>query len=130
MLLQGLVYFVVNEGEIVYSTYDEDSARNYAYNRTQLDMEDTAEDMGLDIDIIGDNKLAEVALMSGFDGGYYYVDSVDIPEESDVDEDDILTFTFETDKGDRFDYNDLVEVFDTEVDDYDECDTYEDDDDI
>ena len=118
MVLEGLVFFVVNEGEIVYATYDEQSARNYAYQRTQSDMEDTAEDMDLDIDTLDDDRLAEVAFMSGFDGGYYYVDSVDLPEN----ENNILSFTFETEKGDNFEYNDLVEVFDAEVVEFEEND--------
>ena len=110
-ILKGIVYFVVNEGEIVYSTYDEDSAKGYAYQRTQRDMEDTAEELDMNIEELDDDSLAEVAFMSGFDGGYYYVASVELPSDADS----LCEFVFETEQGDKFEYNELVEMFDVET---------------
>ena len=109
-MLTGVVYFVVNEGEIVYSTYDLDEANGYAENATYDDVRDTAEEFGYDMDELDEDDIDEMAFASGFNGGYYYVDSVELPE----DENEILDFVFTSKDGDRFTYSELEEVFEAE----------------
>lgn len=119
--LEGRIFFVVNEGEIVYASNSFEAADGYATDKTYDDLQYTADEFGYDLEELDEDDLDELAFASGFDGGYYYVDYVDLP--TDVSISDLFEFKFETDKGDVFFYLDLKNVYE---EDDELCDNYDD----
>lgn len=99
--MKGRVYFVVNEGELVYASKNEDKANGFCVRETNKSMFETAFEFGRDLDDLTDDEYNEVAFASGFEGGFYYVDYVDVPK--DYNEDD----EFETCESDVFTYSTL-----------------------
>ena len=73
-----MIYIVLNEGELVYASYDEDEANGYAYSHTQEGVNATLEEWGNDDHT--DKDLEEAAFHNGFDGGFYSVIEVDVDD--------------------------------------------------
>lgn len=120
--MRKTVYFVVNEGEVVYASLSQEKAEAYALEQTQNDLEDTVEESGRDIEDLTIEELDELRIQSGFDGGYYYTGSVEYDDESNEDE------TFETEEGDVIYFSDLEACLDeSENDDFWNDDDFEED---
>lgn len=118
MKLSGkTVYFVVNEGEIVDASFDREEMESRALDLNIDGTNDEIEESGRDVDDLTDDERGEFAFINGFNGGYHFVSYVKVPE--DISEDD----TFETDEGDEFTYNELIEAFDK--DSFDDFDDFE-----
>lgn len=122
--MKKTVYFVVNEGEVVYASLSQEKAEAYALEQSQSDLEETVEESGRDIEDLTIEELDELRFQSGFDGGYYYTGSVEY-DESNEDE------TFETEEGDVIYFDDLEECLDRDEDDdfLDDGECFEGDDD-
>lgn len=103
--MKGRVYFVVNEGSVVYASNSKDAAEGMAMNAADNDLEDKVKESGRDIDDLTEDELAEFGFASGYDGGYYYVDSVNVPEEYDSYDE------IETCEGDIVTYNDIESAY-------------------
>ena len=101
MTLSGKVYFVVNEGSLVYASTDKDDAECYMENKNYDAAVDEAEESGRDVDDLTPEELAEYAFASGYNGGYHYMDTIKIPKHYDGEEE------FETCEGDTFTYYEL-----------------------
>ena len=109
--MKKTVYFVVNEGEVVYASLSQEKAEAYALEQSQSDLEETVEESGRDIEDLTIEELDELRFQSGFDGGYYYTGSVEYDDESNENE------TFETEEGDVIYFDDLEECLDRDEDD-------------
>lgn len=109
------IYFVVNEGDVVYASYDKDVAKNKAEELCSKCLRDVVDESGRDIDDLTPEELIEFQIYSGANGGYYYVGSIKEPKP------DSMELTFETDEGDEIPYLDLLDCLDSDNgDDYDE----------
>lgn len=107
--MKGRVYFVVNEGSVVYASNSKDAAEGMAMNAADNDLENKVKESGRDIDDLTEDELAEFGFASGYDGGYYYVDSIEVAEEYDPWE------TFETCEGDEISYGDIEDAYEEEL---------------
>lgn len=107
------IYFVVNEGDVVYASYDEAAAESKAEELRSLCLKNIIEESGRDIDDLTPEELMEFQIYSGANGGYYYVGSVKEPKP------DSTELTFETDEGDEILYSDLLDCLD-DSEDFDE----------
>lgn len=100
------VHVVMNEGEMVYASENEDEAEAYAFNRNvngiagEIDSDDpTYED------------IAEAAFMNGFNGGHHEVLTVDTEDAND--EEEITMYN-----GDTVTLSDIRNYVDVEDNDY------------
>lgn len=103
--MKGKVHFVVNEGNVVYATNNQKAAEYRALNSHSDAINDKVNECGRDIDDLTDEEFAEFSFAAGYDGGYYYVDSVNVPEEYDSYDE------IETCEGDIVTYNDIESAY-------------------
>ena len=103
--MKGKVYYVVNNGNIVYSSADRDNADGVADYLTEEALRSTVEESGRSIDDLTDDELGEFAVMSGAEGGSYQVKSVEVPEEYNENDE------FTTDEDDTYTYKDLLNTY-------------------
>lgn len=101
--MQGIVFFIVNESEIIFASNSEIAVNNFKNAREYEDFNETASELGKD-DMLSDRDIIETSFMSGFNNGIYYIDSVDLDNKADE-------YEFETSEGDRFYYSELEEVY-------------------
>lgn len=99
------IYFVVYEGEILFSSDDKDKVDGIANDLNWDNLEDTADDMDVVIEDLDEEELAELALTAGAENGAYYTDSVEVSDDDDFE------FSFETKEGDEFILADLIAVY-------------------
>ena len=97
-------YFVVNEGEVIRSFLDEEEAEGFAECKCNDAVDETIRADGFDPEELDIDEVGEFAIKSGFDGGYYYSDKVEINDNTDMDAE------FETSEGDIICYGDILEV--------------------
>lgn len=71
-----MIYIVVNEGELVMATRNEDRALAFALESTNEAVADAVEESGRDIEDLTDEELGEFSMKAGFDGGYYAVEEI------------------------------------------------------
>jgi len=117
------VYIVINEGEVIYVSLDEDEAKNYADNR-EIEARDKAlEEMGTEKDT-SENDIFDAALKGSYDSGVFEVYCVDL---SKYRKDDAIYVD-----GNDINYNDVVDLLEKEEckhkDEYYQDDYYENDD--
>jgi len=79
-----IVYAVLNEGEIVFASKDEELANSYADKSWQEDIQETADEYDFDLD--NPKQLDAAQYQAGFDGGVYDVVKVDTDKFDDNDE--------------------------------------------
>lgn len=103
--MKGNIHYVVNEGRLVFATDSEELAEGYADGRSQEDLEDTVDEYGRDMDDLTPEELAEMTFINGFDGGYYYTDTVYVDDEYDLDD------TFTSSQGDEFTFSELKDAY-------------------
>lgn len=103
--MKGTVYFVINEGEVVYASNSNIAVENYAENKEADAIEDEARDRDIDMDDLDDDDIAELGFMAGYNGGCYTTDSVKIPDEYDLDD------SFDDLEGCTHTFGDLEEVY-------------------
>lgn len=95
----SIVYIVMNEGEVVYSSEDNESAEAYADNKGYEARERVLEEWGNDDP--SEKDIAEADFQAGYDGDYYEVievdisgltndDMVELPDGSEINVSDIL----------------------------------------
>lgn len=97
------VYYVVNEGEVKFASYDKDEANNFADKNNDEDTNEVLENWGYgDEDDISEKRMAEAAFQAGFDGGIYEVFKIDLSKFS---EDDTITL----DDGTEIDVSEIIE---------------------
>ncbi len=84
--MKGTVHLVVNEGFIVYATDSAQVAECKAASLSEEATNDAINESGRDADDLTPEEVAEFSFSSGFDGGYYYTDSVEVPEDYDPDD--------------------------------------------
>lgn len=104
------IYFVVNEGAVVYASYSRGAAEDKAEELRSECLRNIIEESGRDIDDLTPEELMEFQVYSGANGGYYYVGSVKEPEPASTD------LTFETEEGDEIFYSDLLDCLDEDDD--------------
>lgn len=83
------IYVVVNDGNVEYATHSLSEAQDVCYNKTNQDVNDTVEECGRDVDDLTDEEMAEMAFLSGFNGGYHYVSKVYL--DKDMDDSEFVT---------------------------------------
>ena len=105
--MKSQVYVVINEGEAVFATNNEEVADAYAENAIDNCVYDTVEECGRDIDDLTPEELEEMSFMSGFDGGYYEVQSFEL----DIENRDNNPDTVELDDGTELDVDDIFDVY-------------------
>lgn len=105
------VYIVVNEGEVVYVSLDQEDAEGYAYNRTMRDRDSALKEMGRGDDP-SETELAEAAFMAGYNGGIYEVHYIDLSSYNE--DDDICVGS------DEISYNDIISLLSANEDE-EEC---------
>ena len=103
--MKGTVHFVLNEGEIVFASNNQEAVENYAVNKCDDAILEEAEDRGIDADDLDDDELGELAFMAGYNGGCYITDSIEIPADMDLDD------TFEDCEGSTHTFGDLDDVY-------------------
>lgn len=108
------IYFIVNEGSIVFASYDADAVEARADGLRDAAIHDEVEESGRDIDDLTPEELMEFGISAGYNGGYYYTASIKEPKDSDIDD------TFETDEGDEFTYSELLDCLHGDSSDFDE----------
>lgn len=69
------IYIVLNEGDIVYASYDREDAEGYALTKNICGAEETLSGWGNDDPT--DDDWDEASFQNGFDGGYHEVVEVD-----------------------------------------------------
>ena len=72
--MQGIVFFIVNESEIIFASNSEIAVNNFKNAREYEDFNETASELGKD-DMLSDRDIIETSFMSGFNNGIYYIDS-------------------------------------------------------
>lgn len=107
-LKRRIIYFVVNEGDVVYASYDKDVAENKAEELRSECLRGVVDESGRDIDDLTPEELIEFQIYNGANGGYYYVGSIKEPKP------DSTELTFETDEGDEILYSDLLDCLDVD----------------
>ena len=103
MALSGHIYYVVNDGNIVFASTERDAAEDYMFEKNDEAAIDEAEESGRDADDLTPEELAEFAFKAGYNGGYHYMDSIKIPSRYDSEDE------FESKEGDTFTFGDLEE---------------------
>lgn len=98
-----MIYIVVNEGEIVMATRDEDKALGFAIESTNVAVAEAVEESGRDIEDLTDEELGEFNVKAGFDGGYYAVEEI---SEEDFEKLD----TVETEHHGSFETSEIAEL--------------------
>lgn len=96
---QKIVYVVINEGEIVFASYDEEKANQFANEKKEDAINEVLNEW--EIDDLTHEDMAEVNFQSGYDNGVWEISSIDI---SDIREDEEIEID-----GDIFEFNDLLE---------------------
>ena len=99
----GITYIVVNEGEVVYASDEEESAIAYADNANEEACLESLGEMG--IDDPSEKDLAEAAFQAGYDGGCYEVERVDLTDKT---EDDVISIS----DGSEIDVTEILEKLD------------------
>ena len=95
----GVVYLVMNEGEVVYASTDEEFANAYADDQAYDARERVLEEW--DNDDPSDEDIDQADFQAGFDGDYYEVvevnilnltedDIIELPDGTEIDVSDIL----------------------------------------
>lgn len=107
------IYYVVNEGNVVYASYSEVAAENKAEDLRLECLKHIVEEAGRDIDDLTPGELIEFEIYSGANGGYHYVGSIKEPKP------DSTELVFRTDEGDDILYDDLMDCLD-DSDEFDE----------
>ena len=79
-----IVYVVLNEGEIVFASKDEELANSYADKSWHEDIQETADEYNFDLD--NPKQLDAAQYQAGFDDGVYDVVKVDTDKFDDNDE--------------------------------------------
>lgn len=95
----SLVYVVINEGEVVFASYDKEQAENFAYNQSQNALQ-TVLSEEWKIDDPTEKDIDEASFQSGFDNGIWEVFPFDISTGQEDDEVDI--------GGEIIEYNDII----------------------
>ncbi len=81
-------YVVMNEGEMVYASYERDEAEEFARNKNEAGTDEALLDMGIDDPT--DKDMAEASFVSGFYGEYHEVFEVDTDEANEHGEIELL----------------------------------------
>lgn len=95
------VYIVVNEGEVVFASKDEDEANNFSDTRDYQNRADALKEMGCDEDA-SESELAEAGFWAGYECGVNEVYCVNLAKYKEDDEICIGS--------DEISYNDIVSV--------------------
>lgn len=99
----AFVYYVVNEGEVKFASYDRDEAISFANEKNDEDINDVLEDWGYDDeDDISEKRMNEAAFQAGYDGSVYEVHKIDLSKHSEDD-------TIKLDDGTEIDVSDIIE---------------------
>lgn len=104
MALSGHIYYVVNDGNIVFASTERDAADDYMFEKNNEAAIDEAEESGRDADDLTPEELAEFAFKAGYNGGYHYMDSIKVPRRYDPEDE------FESKEGDTFTFSDLEDL--------------------
>ena len=76
------IYIVLNEGDVVYASYNKEDAEGYALTKNICGAEETLNDWGNDDPT--EDDWDEASFQSGFDGGYHEV--VEIESDSQTED--------------------------------------------
>lgn len=96
----GILYIVLNEGEVEYASPNKSAAQLYANNSFLSARDAILEEWGIDDPV--DKDLDEASFQAGFDGGCYEVEKVDL---TNLNYDD----TVEISDGSEIDVSDILE---------------------
>lgn len=107
------ISLVVNEGEIVFASYNKSDAEDYAYNRSEEDLNEMCEDDDIDIDGLDEDELAGLFFKSGYENGCYdvHTEMVEMDDENDEIE-------YELPDGTTYFLSDVVEVLDDDEEEF------------
>ena len=78
------ISLVVNEGEIVFASYNKSDAEDYAYNRSEEDLNEMCEEDDIDIEGLDEDELAGLAVKSGYENGCYDVHTEMIEMDDEI----------------------------------------------
>ena len=81
----GVVYIVINEGEVAYASVDREETEEFANDRNYMAREEVLAEW--ENDDPSEENLAEADFQVGYNGDYYKVECIDI---SNCSEDDII----------------------------------------
>lgn len=109
--MKGNVYLLINEGEIIVASNNKEYIEDTKETKSEEAMADTAESWGRDMEDMTQEELAEVSFGAGFDGGYYYVSKIKVPDNYNSDD------SFTTEEDDEFTYGEVEDAY-IEVEDY------------
>ena len=107
------ISLVVNEGEIVFASYNKSDAEDYAYNRSEEDLNEMCEDEDIDIEGLDEDELAGLSFKSGYENGCYdvHTEMVEMDDENDEIE-------YEMPDGTTYFLSDVVEVLDDDEEEF------------
>lgn len=111
------VYIVVNNGEIVGASYEEELAKVVADRINKKIKRDELLKLGYNIDRLSSNEIERMEENGIISGDYAYIDIVDIPDDYDMSEDENEEQLTErsplyTNHGDEFTYKDIIDAID------------------
>lgn len=72
----GTVFIVVNEGEVVYASEDQEAANSFCANRMYAARESVLSDW--ENDDPDEDDIMEADFQAGFDGGFHEVEEIDL----------------------------------------------------
>lgn len=78
-MAKDIIYFVINEGEVIYASRDEDEANDYCSMLEDQAYKEAKDALGLEDDC-SENDLCDIGWKSGYDDGIFEVLSVDYNE--------------------------------------------------
>lgn len=112
------VFIVVNEGSIVFASKSEDAAEGFREDAIIRDRNAEIEESGRDIDDLTPEELAEFEYISGYNGGCYTSECINI---KDADDDDTEYVTSDCDTFTKYDIIDALNRS-SHIREYDDCD--------
>ena len=116
-MAQKRISLVVHDDEIVFASFSEVMAEDYAYNRLEADVHEMCEDDDIDIDGLDEDELAGLFFKSGYENGCYEVHT-EMIEMGDGGDD----IEYELPDGTTYYLSDVMEVLDNDDDDDDDDD--------
>ena len=99
------LYIVVNEGDVVFVTVDEEEAVDTRDRLIAEHIADEVENAGRDIDDLTEEEYAEFAFSAGFNGGHHYTAEVKVSRDD-------LGAEITTDEGDTITVEDIYAAYD------------------
>jgi len=121
---KAVVYIVINEGEILYASKDEDNADNYAEEKQNEIEEEIAKDMNID----EDEDFSKVVYEAGAEYGTFKVVEIDLNRYN---EDETIRIFIENHGEEFIEYSEIIDKLrengEDEYDDDDDDDEEDDD---